>query len=304
MRVSRCLLTGIGLAFAGLTFAQAPAVGGRPTAAAPEPKTITRIEPPSAIVVSAETAPQPVGFESDLYCFGYLGELNEKFPIEVTGAENVGTQTDFITGDLLYVNGGYDKGIRVGDPYWVITPEQQVIHPLTGASMGRLYQYRGRAVVQSVAPRTAMIRVLNACTDIPIGSSLKKFEPIPIPLARKTPLAQPGDPPSGKVKGHIVFTRDGLVAIGTDATLIIDLGIADGIQPGDFLTIFRYSVGSDVSIRPVGSYWVNVPPPPGIATPRTYLGELAVMVAGDRWAIARVTDASRLIDVGDEVELK
>jgi hypothetical protein len=44
--------------------------------------------------------------------------------------------------------------------------------------------------------------------------------------------------------------------------------------------------------------------PVGIEVPRTYLGEVAILAVGDRWAIGRVSDSYRLIEVGDEVELK
>ncbi len=308
MRVpSRGLLAGIGLLLAGWAMAQAPAptpvIGGKRSVTTRETHTITRVEPTRAMV-STETAPQPVGFESDIYCFGYVGEPNESFPIQVEGAENLASQTDYITGDLLYVDGGYDKGLKIGDPYWLITGEQEIYSTVTRRNIGRLYQYRGRATVQSVEPHTAIVRVTSACTDIPIGASLKKFEPIPIPLARKTPPAQAGDPPTGKPLGHIVFTRDGIVAVGADTTVILDLGAADGVQPGDFLTVFRYTVGTDYGIGPIGTFWVNLPPPPGVVVPRTYLGEVAVLVTGDRWAIARVSDSSHLIEVGDQVEVK
>ena len=157
---------------------------------------------------------------------------------------------------------------------------------------------------ESVEPHTAIVRVTNACTDIPLGAGLKKFEPIPIPLARKSPPAQAGDPPTGKPTGHIVFTRDGIVAVGQDATVILDLGAVNGVQPGDFLTVYRYTVGTDYGIGPIGTFWVNRPPPPGVVVPRTYLGEVGILVTGDRWAIGRVTDSSHLIEVGDEVEVK
>lgn len=282
------------------------AVGGAriPDSNAQSAPSITRVERPTLAPVTTEGAPQPVGYESDVYCFGYLADPNESFPLRVTGAENVSEQTDFVTHDLLYVDGGYDKGLKVGDQYWIVSREQEVLHPMTGRSMGRFYQYRGRAVIQSLEARTASIRVLSACTDIPPDAVLKKFEPVPIPLARKSPPALPGDPPSGKAKGRIFYTRDGVVAVGADTTVMVDLGAADGLQAGDFLTIFRYSTGREYGIRPVGAYWVNLPPPPGVFIPRTYLGEAAVLTVGDRWSIVRVTDSSRLIEVGDEVELK
>jgi hypothetical protein len=308
------LLAGFVLATAGL--AQTPPYP--PPQPPPQPPQPQREIPGGAIVVAppaettavsparptVEAAPQPLGYESDLHCFGYVAPPNETFPAQVIGAENLAEQIDYMTSDLLYINGGYDRGLKVGDEFWLVTPEQMVVHPVSGKDMGRFYQYRGRAVVESVEPRTASIRVSNACTDVVLGSYLKPFEPIPIPLARRTVPAVAGDPPSGKVRGRIVFTRDGTVALGADHTIIVDLGYADGIEAGDFLTIFRYAAGREYGIRPLGAYWVTVPPPPGTSIPRTYLGEVAILAVGDRWSIGRVSDSYRLIEVGDEVELK
>ncbi len=311
MRLPARILLVMGLScWCGIVFAQTtpaptppPAVGGKTKIVNQQPRSVTQVEEPQK-PMPTENAPLPVAFESDIYCFGYLGNPSESFPVRVTGAENVAEQTDFITDDFLYVSAGLDKGLKAGAEFWIVTPEQEVVHPVTGKTMGRLFQYRGRAVVHSVEQRTAIVRVTNACTDIPIGAYLKPFEPIPIPLARKSPPAILGDPPSGKPKGRIVFTRDGVVALGDDNIVIIDLGAASGVAPGDFLTIYRHLGGEEFGIRPVGSYWVNLPPPPGVFVPRTYLGEAAVLVVGDGWSIVRVTDAYRLIQVGDEVEVK
>lgn len=249
-------------------------------------------------------APQPTGYESDLYCFGFLGGSSEPFAAQVISAAEVAEQTDFITHDVLYLDAGADRGLRAGDEYWIVTPENDVVSPVDGRILGVFYQYRGRGVILCIQGHSAVLRVLASCTDIPIGAYLKKFEPIPIPLARKGPPAVVCDPPSGKPQGHIVYSRDGIVALGQDTDVIVDLGVANGLQPGDFLTIYRYSTGREYGIRPEGSYWVNVPPPPGLEIPRTYLGEVAILQVGDRWAVGRITDSYRLIEIGDEVEVK
>jgi hypothetical protein len=288
----------------GVALGQAPPVPEVPGGTellTPPPPTVTRIQEAPA---TTEAAPQPLGYESDVYCFGYVGAPSEAFAGWTIGAENLAEQIDYVTGDRLYLNGGHDRGFKAGDEFWLVTPEDMVVHPATGQDLGRFYKYRGRAVIETVEPRTATARVTDSCTDIPAGSFLKPFEPVPIPLARKTPPAAAGDPPSGKVKGHIVYTRDGIVAVGYDHDVIVDLGLAHGIEAGDFLTVFRYALGREYGIRPVGRYWVNLPPPAGTVVPRTYLGELAVLTVGDRWAIGRITDSYRLIEVGDEVELK
>jgi hypothetical protein len=309
-RRSASLLAGFLLAASGLAQTPPPPPQPEPQPQREIPGGTIVVTPPTETAVigqaraTVEAAPQPLGYESDLHCFGYLGPPNEKFPAQVIGAESLAEQIDYMTSDLLYVNTGYDRGLKVGDEFWLVSPEQMVVHPVTGRDLGRFYAYRGRAVVESVEARTASIRVSNACTDVTMGSYLKAFEPIPIPLARKSAPAVAGDPPSGKVRGRIVFTRDGIVAVGADHTIIVDLGYADGLEPGDFLTIYRYAAGREYGIRPVGAYWVNLPPPPGTFIPRTYLGEVAILAVGDRWAIGRVSDSYRLIEVGDEVELK
>jgi hypothetical protein len=285
---------------AGAQQSQKPELSGGGLAQAPPQ--ITRIE--SLVPETTEAAPQPLGYESEVVCFGFLGSDNETFLATVVGAENSAEQTDFTTPNLLYIDAGYDRGIRDGQEYWLVVPGDEVIQPLSGKRLGRFYQYRGRAVVLCVQGRTAIVRVTLACSDIPMGSFLKAYEPVPIPLGRRDPAAAACDPPSGKSTGKIVYARDGVVAIGADTDVLIDLGIAEGLQPGDQLSIFRYASGAEYGIRPQGTYWVYKPPPEGMEVPRTYLGDMAILYVGDRWAAARVIDSSRLIEVGDEVELK
>jgi hypothetical protein len=287
--------------FTGTAAAQAP----RPELSgglSQSPNEITQIE--ATAQQTTEAAPQPFGYENEVGCFGYIGPPGERFISQIVGAQNVSEQTDYTTGDLLYLDSGHDRGIKAGDEFWIVTPAEDVVHPISGKSMGRFYQHRGRVSVVCVEGRTATVRVVFACTDIPMGAYLKAYEPIPIPLGRRMPSAVACDPPSGKAKGRIVYSRDGVVAIGSDMNVLIDLGMAEGVQPGDQLTIFRYATGSDYGIRPQGSYWVYTPPPPGVEIPRTYLGDLAVLYVGDRWAMGRVIDSSRLIEIGDQVELK
>jgi hypothetical protein len=288
----------------GVAVAQTPPKaelqGGALTQAPPQ---VTRVEAANA-PQTTEAAPQPFGYESEVHCFGYIGDPHEQFIASVIGAENSAEQTDFTTADLLYLDVGADRGIKPGDEFWIVTPQDDVIHPGTGQYMGRFYQQRGRATVLCIEGRTATVQVTHSCTEIPLGSFLKPYEPVPIPLGRRLPACAACDPPSGKTRGSIVYTRDGIVAIGGDNDVMIDLGVAEGVQPGDQFSIYRYATGTDYGISPQGSYWVYTPPPAGVEVPRTYLGDLAILYVGDRWAMGRVIDSKKLIGVGDQVELK
>src|SRR5262245_11075457 len=267
------------------------------------PPQITRVEAATG-PQTTEAAPQPFGYEDEVHCFGYIGAPNEAFVAAVLGAENSAEQTDFTYGDLLYLDAGADRGIKPGDEFWLITPGNEVIHPVTGRDMGLFYEQRGRVRVLCIEGRTATVQVTHACTDIPMGSFLKPYEPVPIPLGRRLPACAACDPPTGKVNGSIVFTRDGVVAVGQDSDVLIDLGVAEGVQPGDQFAIYRHATGTEYGLRPQGAYWVYTPPPPGVEVPRTYLGDLAILYVGDRWAMGRVIDSRTLIGVGDQVELK
>jgi hypothetical protein len=274
--------------------------GGRPTQPSQQ---ITRVEATVA-PHTTEAAPQPLGFESEVSCFGFLGSSNERFIASIIGAQERADQDDYTQFNLVYLDAGADRGIKPGDEFWIVTPGDTVIHPYSGREMGRFYEYRGRGKVLCVEARTATVQITHACSEIPMGSFLKAYDPVPIPLGRKTPQAVACDPPSGNAKGRIVYARDGVYQVSADTDVLLDVGMAEGLEPGDFLTIFRYASGFDYGIRPVGSYWVNVPPPVGVEIPRTYLGEMAILYVGDRWAVARVNESTRLIEIGDQVELK
>src|SRR5262245_31300653 len=170
------LIAAIAAAPVGLAQEQKPELtGGQISNQSPE--AITRIE--ATAPQTTEAAPQPLGSEAEVACFGYLGAPSEGFIAQVIGAQEVAEQTDFTTNNLLYLDAGADRGIKPGDEFWIVTPGSEVLHPASGRDLGRFYDYRGRAVVLCVEGHTAIVRVTHACTDIRMGSFLKPYEPIP-----------------------------------------------------------------------------------------------------------------------------
>src|SRR5215831_11959033 len=97
MRLPPRVLLVAGLAsIAGVMYGQAPppertpppAVGGGKSIVKQKPQAVTKAEEPAP--PPSENAPQPLGFESDIYCFGYLGELSEWFPLDQWSRERRG----------------------------------------------------------------------------------------------------------------------------------------------------------------------------------------------------------------------
>ncbi|MEO8584551.1 MAG: FlgT C-terminal domain-containing protein [Acidobacteriota bacterium] len=231
------------------------------------------------------SGPLPIGVESDVYCSGFIGDVDGLFPGEIVSAEKDKSQTLFMLGDILYINLGERDGLVAGMEFSVLRPRQVVNKwgSVTDA-VGRLYATPGRIRVICVQERSAIVEISYSCLDVQIGDSIMPFEPIPVPLARRTQFATMCDTPNGKPTGHIVVTRLGETPIGTDSVVYLDLGEADGLNPGDFLIVFRGSGRAE-----------------GV---RTILGEASILTTRDRTSVAIVTLMADTIYVGDSVELK
>ena len=247
---------------------------------------------------AAVSSPQPMGYENDVYCFGYVGAPNESFSGVIFSGDAVTEQSSFFMDDIVYAEG---SGIQAGDEYWIISQQDPVVDPFNGQPLGVFYQYRGRARALCVKGSNAILQIVFACTDIPVRSSLKPFEPVPVPLARRTLPMTVCDDPNGKPVGTIVLARDGVVGIATGQDVIVDLGADANLSPGDFLTVFRYQMPRDFDITAAGTLDAR-----HVVTtlPRTLLGEAAVLTVGDRTATVRIVSTERTIEVGDRVEIK
>lgn len=250
--------------------------------------------------VSAQTldAPQPMGAEADVNCFGYVGPENEVFSGRVVSGDAVYEQSAFSFQDVIYAD---NQGIRAGDDYWLLATRDEVFDIPGGAPIGRFTQYIGKAHALCVHDRVAILEITATCTDVPIGTMLKPFDPIPVPLARRTAMLTNCDEPSGKRVGTIVLSRDGVETLSDGTDVILDIGADAGLSPGDFLTIFRYAIPHEFDIDFNGelrSYRADIAPP------RTVLGELAILTVGDHTATAQIMSMSHAMQVGDLVEIK
>jgi hypothetical protein len=100
-------------------------------------------------------------------------------------------------------------------------------------------------------------------------------------VRRSRPLTS-CDPPNGKVTGKIVEVRNFDTAIAEQSVVFINVGEAQGLSPGDFLTVYRPRAG-------------------GV---RTILGEIAVLTTRSRTATAIVTMMHDGMAIGDGIETK
>jgi hypothetical protein len=267
--------------------------------------------PPAGVVDAARATgtPVPLGAETDIYCQGYIGDLDESFPYAVIGSEfdalsldgyvrgatgwKVGsfrnstntTKVGLTMGDIIYVDGGRERGLLPGKMFSAVVPERPVVHPALGQVVGRYYRYVGRVRILSVQDSTAIAEIVQSCDPLSTGALLFPFEPEPVPLGRSTPLRPINFPAAAEKLAHapsIVYSRDDILALGADAVVHIDVGEQD-TTPGDIFTIYREN-------RP------GMPP--------IVMGELAVLSVHKRFSVAKIIESRYPIKLGDRLDPK
>lgn len=263
---------------------------------------------PESPYATASGVPVPLGSEDDIYCSGYIGDLNEKFGYHVIGSEYESLQppantvsdlpnTSFgtgetvkygmATGDVVYLDGGREGGLTPGELFTVVQPGDKVRHPETKKVIGRYYGYKGRIRVLSVQENSAIAEIVHTCGPISVGAQLKPFVEEPIPLGRRTlmrPINEPAPAAELKKAPMIVYANEKIVSLGEGHLVFIDRGSDEDVTPGDIYTIYRMN-------RKQG-------------LPPIVLGELAVLSVHPHASLARILDSRYTVYLGDRLELK
>ncbi len=252
--------------------------------------------------------PVPLGTQTDIYCSGYIGGMDEEFSVTIIGSEyeNLTPRLDggetflqgsfgatdtikygMATSDIVYLDGGRASGMEIGSLFTIVEPRRRVNHPITGEPVGRLYAYLGRVRVLSVQEETAIAEIVQSCDPVVVGAKLKPFEPEPVPLARigqMRPINYPTTAENLEGAPTVLMSHDDIVSLGQDHLVFIDRGAEQEVSPGDIYTIYRRNRK------------------PGL--PPVIVGELGVLSVHENSSVARIITSRHTVYVGDVLELK
>ena len=246
----------------------------------------------------------PLGSADDIYCSGYIGEIEEAFPYRLTGSEYEYLKPSYdykgihqpihaqfgiaetvkyglYLGDIVYLDQGSSSGLQAGDVLSAVEPQHVIRPPAGGKPLGRYYAYEGRVLILAVQENTAIGEIVQSCDPMIIGSTLKPFVAEPIPSERKEPMrpvTDPSSPDAIAAGATIVFARDRLVTVGQDHVVFIDRGEEENLFPGDVLTVYRLTAR-------------NAPP--------IVIGEIAILSVRPHTSVAKVVSSRYPIYVGD-----
>ncbi len=249
----------------------------------------------AADAAGGSRTPIPLATEADVYCFGYIGDPNEPMPNSIMGWEDsemryepgaVNQTISGSVGDLVLIKGGTSSGLVAGETYIVVEKGELVNHPGKRTQVvGRQYEYSGQVKVLCADDHSARGIITQSCADVHVGARLKPLPQIPIPLARIPNMPAFCDPSSGKARGYIVSAQGGWdTALGEGLLVEVNLGQADQIQPGDFLTVYREGFG------PKQGYQV--------------LGEVGILTTNTHTATGKIVAMRYSMKIGDKVEIR
>ena len=275
------------------------------TTGAPEEPAVAQTPSQGAIEIGSPSYPfMPLGSADDIYCSGYIGELEEAFPYRLAGSEYeyLNPSYDYrgireplqarfgiaetvkyglYLGDIVYLDQGTASGLQAGDVLSAVAPQHVIRHPQGGKPVGRFYAYEGRVLVLAVQENSAIGEIVQSCDPMIVGSTLKPFVAEPVPSERKEPMrpvTDPSSPDAIAAGARIVFAKDGVVTVGQDHVVFIDRGEQEDLFPGDVLTVYRLTAR-------------NAPP--------IVLGEIAILSVQPHTALAKVVNSRYPIYVGD-----
>lgn len=256
-----------------------------------------------------DRVPQPLGTESQIYCSGYIGDLEEEFPFSIAASEYEFLQPTLDprrgsaikgiwgkadtekygldSGDIVYLDGGRADGLSPGELLTAIEPKDVVRHPLNRENVvGRFYKYKGRLRILSTQDDTAIAEIVRTCDPIPVGIGLRLFEPEPVPLRRKTPMRPVNMPVAAdELDGAptIIKAYDEIVTLAQGYLVFVDRGEAQDVLPGDVFTIYRRGRRG---------------------FPPILLGEAGILSVTEDTALANILESRYTVFVGDALVLK
>lgn len=220
----------------------------------------------------------PAYEEQTIACAGYVTTGRENDDFRITGSEEGDAKVNLATSDIVYLNQGSNQGIQAGDRFFT---QRRV--PRGWGQDGEFVGRSGAVVILAVQSETSMAEVYATCLDIHVDDYLKPFEPIPVPLLPRQPVATRLTPATGQMQGEIIASLEQLASLGEGYLVSIDLGESAGVVPGNVFTVYRHVYEG---------------------APRKVLGEIAILTVQSENATARIMESYDFMVVGDLVELK
>ncbi|MCP9494705.1 MAG: hypothetical protein MSG64_09645 [Pyrinomonadaceae bacterium MAG19_C2-C3] len=285
-----------------------------------------------------------VAKDAELSCGGMIEYAPAARRLEIIGGEEEQEQRVFSTGDVVYLSGGANLDLRVGEELSIARPRGQFKSDFSRKKgfLGVYTQELGRLRITQVREQVSVAEITSACGEILFGDYLRSLPNRQAPQGRAATPIDRFAPASGKQQGRIVLAREGRELVSRNQVVFIDLGEEDSVKVGDYLTVFR-PVGKgnitnfrdeEIVVPASGGFQseefnggkfsnqatrVKNPNETGVygpvvtspdikkrrpQLPRKIVGEMVVIATEQRTATAIITRTAQEINTGDYVEVQ
>ncbi|HWP84793.1 MAG TPA: hypothetical protein VNN17_06360 [Terriglobia bacterium] len=260
--------------------------------------------------------------QSDLYCAGYFSLRPVESSLRIQSSEDGGFKNEFATGDYVYLNQGQGTVGGPGQQYAIIRPVKDVNRKEAFAGqrkilegLGTLYAEVGRIEVASVHEQSATAKVVMACDAIERGDIAVPFQARTAPAFKSQHITDRFAASSGKATGLIAAAKEFDAWLGEGKIVYLNLGSAQGLQPGSYLRIVREYLGGGNAEFAAASRQLpadmggmggnrRLTPAEEATLPREVIGEVMVLSVQDSSATGIITYSRSEAAVGDMVELE
>src|SRR5215472_18919458 len=156
----------------------------------------------AAIVWTANGAPQtatPMIVQPDystVNCSGFFTDQKVPSEFQLISGEQSNYKITFTRGDNVYINRGQDKGVRVGDRFFVVRPEANKVgvhvdwlketdvqwfkwQEKLMKAMGTAYVDAGQVRVVNVQPKVSIAQVIFSCDYMQRGDIVLPYQERP-----------------------------------------------------------------------------------------------------------------------------
>jgi len=251
-------------------------------------------------------------------CSGFVTDQKVSEEFRLVSGEQSNYKLTFTGGDYVYINRGQDKGVRVGDRFFVVRADDYVgrtqwfkWQDKLMRAMGTQYIDAGQVRVVNVQPKVAIAQIIFSCDYMQRGDIVLPYQERPIPPFKEAATFDHFAPVSGKPMAMVVAGKDHSAALGKNSTVYINLGSNQGVKTGDYFRIFRYQGSTAETVPQTKDYQFTMY---GFGSapqryswndlPREILGEGIVFSVSRNSSTVMITVSSSEIYAGDYVEIE
>lgn len=251
-------------------------------------------------------------------CSGFVTDQRVSEDYRLISGEQSNYKITFTSGDYVYINRGQDKGVRVGDRFFVVRPDDY-----TGdtpwfkwqeklmKAMGTQYIDGGQVRVVNVQPKVSIAQVIFSCDYMQRGDIVLPYQERPVPPYKEAAAFDHFAPVSGKPVAMVVSGKDHSDTFGKNSAIYVNLGTNQGVKLGDYFRIFRYQGSMSETVPQTKDYqfmmygfgsapqrynWNDLP--------REILGEGIVCMVSRNSSTVMITFSSSEVYAGDYIEIE